>query len=228
VTTVDGAGSLAGDYGRYSVDIAIPGGTTSAAVGYAAGYIAAYSFKWPDATAQQIKAGLLASAIPNASLAGRIVAGGVLDPSTFLNRSPVTLTSSTGETLIGTLGGDQLDGTPGDDMLIGHPDDYLGRQSGSEVDKLSGGAGSDLFIVGNIGGAFYALGGKNDFALIQDFSYGDRIGVYGAFADYELRDTSARGASGVGVYRKSDGEFLALIKGKSSGQISSADFIGTR
>jgi hypothetical protein len=228
VTTVDDTGSLIGDYGRYSVDLAIPGGTTSAAVGYGAGYVAAYALKWPDATAPQIKTALLSSTISQPTLVGRTVAGGVLDPGTFLNRSPVTLASPTGETLIGSLGGDTLAGTPGDDMIIGHPDDYLGRQSASEVDKLSGGAGSDLFIIGNIGGAFYALGGRTDFALIEDFSIGDRIGVFGAFADYELRDTSARGASGVGVYRKSDGEFLALIKGKSSGQLSAADFIGTR
>jgi hypothetical protein len=228
VTTVDNYGSLAGNYGRYSVDLAVSGGTTSAAVAYAAGYVAEYALKWPAATAQQIKAALLASTDSHASLVGRTVSGGVLDAGSFLSRPPVTLASSGGETLIGTLGGDRLDGTPGHDMLIGHPDDYLGRPVASEVDKLTGGAGSDLFMIGNAERAFYALGGTSDFALIEDFSIADRLGVYGAFADYELRDVSAKGASGVGVYRKSDGEFLALIKGKSSGQLSSADFIGTR
>ena len=227
VTTVDGSGALAGDYGRYSVDMAISGGTTSAAVGYAAGYVAAYALKWPTATAQQIKATLLASAVPGGALAGKSISGGTLDAAAFLNRAPVG-PAGTGETLVGTTGGDTLVGTLADDMLVGHPDDYTSRPSRSEIDKLTGGAGNDLFVIGNAGGAFYASGGGSDYASIEDFSSGDRIALNGAFADYELRDTSSKGASGVGVYRKSDGELVALIKGKSSGQMSSADFVGTK
>jgi hypothetical protein len=228
VTTVDGSGVLAGGYGRYAVDIAVSGGTTSAAVAYQAAYVGAYALKWPTATAQQIKAAILTSAVPNASLAGKTVAGGILDAAAFLSRPPGPLGSNGGQTLIGTADGDRLVGTTGDDMLIGHPDNYLGSRSTREIDVLTGGAGSDFFVIGNADSAFYTVGGGGDFAKIEDFSFGDKIGIWGAFVDYELRDTSAQGASGVGIYRKSDGEFVALIKGKSSGQMSSADFIGTR
>ncbi|GLI91168.1 S8 family serine peptidase [Methylocystis echinoides] len=222
VTAIDGSGAISGNFGRYAVDIAAQGGSTSAAVAYATGAVAAYALKWPGATAQQIRSTLFASAVPTAQSVGKTASGGVLDQATFLNKTPAL--TPTGATMLGTYKGETLTGTSDDDLFVGHPDGATGRLASNEVDTLTGGAGNDMFVVGSS----YELGGRTDFAVITDFAAGDKIGVAGAVADYEVRDASARGASGAGVYRKSDGELVAIVQGKSAGQISAADFIGTR
>lgn len=221
VTAYDSTGAISGNFGRYAVDIAAQGGSTSAAVSYATAAVAAYAIKWPAATAQQLRSTMLASAVPTAQSAGRTASGGILDQTAFLNKAPSI--SSTGATLLGTYGGETLTGTGGDDLLVGHPDGASGRLSKNEVDTLTGGAGNDMFVVGSA----YALGGRNDYAVITDFAPGDKIGVTGAATDYEVRDARARGASGAGVYRKSDGELVAILLSKSAGQVSVADFVGT-
>jgi len=56
---------------------------TSMATPHVSGAVALYAATHPAATAAQIKAAILGSAIPTASLSGKCVTGGRLDASLF-------------------------------------------------------------------------------------------------------------------------------------------------
>ena len=78
------------------------------------------------------------------------------------------------DTLIGLFGNDTLDGGSGNDTLTGaDPDveDTVRR----EKDILTGGSGTDKFVLGNESGSFYDDFGNRDFAKITDFTFGEQI-----------------------------------------------------
>ena len=98
VAAITSSGSLAGfsDYGATTVDLGAPGSSVTSTVpgnGYAAwggtsmatphvtGAVVVYAAAYPTATPQQIRASILAGAIPTPSLAGKCVTGGRLDVS---------------------------------------------------------------------------------------------------------------------------------------------------
>ncbi|TDM06903.1 MAG: peptidase S8 [Ideonella sp. MAG2] len=103
VASITSSGSLSGfsNYGATSVDIGAPGSSiwstvpTSTGAGYAnysgtsmatphvTGAAAFYASRHPGQTAAQIKAAILAAAVPTPSLAGKCVTGGRLDVSGF-------------------------------------------------------------------------------------------------------------------------------------------------
>ncbi len=107
--------------------------------------------------------------------------------------------------IYGTRGSDHLVGTDASDRLFGIArDDFsLGR---GQIDRLVGGAGSDLFVLGNADGRFYDDGdswraGKNDFAQILDFRPGqDQIALHGALSEYLFRTESVGGRQGLSIY----------------------------
>lgn len=87
-------------YGSTSVDLGAPGegilstlpwndyyenSGTSMAAPHVTGALALYASRYPGSTAEQIRAALLASAIPTPSLAGITVTGGRLDVMNYLN-----------------------------------------------------------------------------------------------------------------------------------------------
>ncbi len=84
------------------------------------------------------------------------------------------------DTIIGTGGADTITGIPGTGALT------KGNQN--QVDILTGGGGADLFVLGDIRGAFYLNGNSanygsgsyGDYAIITDFTpnEGDRIQLY--------------------------------------------------
>ena len=106
--------------------------------------------------------------------------------------------------LLGGDGFDFLEGGSGDDTLWGDSDDdtleggdgndYLDGFGGGaeEIDSLTGGAGSDTFVIGDSTGVDYQSGGSNDtedfsFAIISDFSLvEDFIQASGSSSNYEL------------------------------------------
>lgn len=78
------------------------------------------------------------------------------------------------DSLVGKLGNDTLSGGSGNDTLTG-TDPELQNVKAEEQDLLTGGTGSDKFVLGNKSGSFYDDLGNNDFASITDFSFGDKI-----------------------------------------------------
>ncbi len=78
------------------------------------------------------------------------------------------------DTLIGLFGNDTLDGGSGNDTLTGADPDVQNTVR-REKDILTGGSGTDKFVLGNESGSFYDDFGDKDFAKITDFTFGEQI-----------------------------------------------------
>jgi Ca2+-binding RTX toxin-like protein len=93
-------------------------------------------------------------------------------------------------------GSDQIFGGDGHDILFGtsqvdgiNGDGFINTNS-NEVDILTGGAGADLFVLGDSRGAYYDTGEDTARAIITDFSVaeGDKIQLAGGAAIYTVQD----------------------------------------
>jgi Ca2+-binding RTX toxin-like protein len=104
------------------------------------------------------------------------------------------------DTLTGGKGNDLLDGGDGDDLLNGFGNTNESATLG-EIDTLAGGAGADVFVLGDLSKAFYNEVGDG-YAKITDFDYtqGDKIQVYGSIDNYRLETVG----SGVEIYYQND------------------------
>lgn len=109
---------------------------------------------------------------------------------------------SGGQTFYGTAGSETIRGTAYNDIIYGVPATGTSPGLGS-VDTLFGGAGADIFMLGDIRGYFYDDGnaknaGKGDYAILADFVSGqDKISV-GAL--YFTGATTINGTKGLGIY----------------------------
>ncbi len=131
-------------------------------------------------------------------------------------------------TITGNSGNNTLNGGAGVDTLTGisATDSTLGRGS---IDKLTGGIGNDIFVLGNASGAFYSDGntataGRSDYAWITDFGVGDKIQLKGSAANYLIKTSdTVSGFTGIGfgLYRN-DG----VGTGATTGLDSRDEFIG--
>jgi hypothetical protein len=95
--------------------------------------------------------------------------------------------------IVGTDGNDVLVGTAGNDIISGVLSTTVNLGRGT-VDRLTGGAGSDIFVLADARGNFYSVNrddnwGTLDHAFITDFEAGDRIQV--APGNYLFRAPSA-------------------------------------
>ena len=77
------------------------------------------------------------------------------------------------------------------------------------IDKLTGGTGSDTFVLGNGDGVFYNDGnsgsaGTSDYGWITDFksttTEKDKIQLFGQASDYVLASTAIGSTKGMGIY----------------------------
>jgi Ca2+-binding RTX toxin-like protein len=149
--------------------------------------------------------------------------------------------------LNGGGGNDKLDGAGGNDELTGTDSALRGV---GEIDTLTGGAGADLFFLGDTSGVFYDDGnadspGKGDFALITDFkpAAGDRVAFFGqstgiiaAFTGVSANlGTGSKFYAGIGIFRDFDDdgvvdttgspdELLALIHNFTAPGLDFADY----
>ena len=92
--------------------------------------------------------------------------------------------------LIGNAGSDRLNGLAGDDTLIGvDPTNPNPGEGERERDRFRGGAGADLFVLGDENGIFYldetSRFGRRSHAIIRDFeSEVDQLQLSGDADDY--------------------------------------------
>jgi serralysin len=99
-------------------------------------------------------------------------------------------TASGNDTINGGTGNDDINGGAGDDIIDGVNGASLTPGLG-EIDSLTGGTGSDRFILGNATKVYYDDGntltnGSNDYADITDFNIGDIIQLQGTSSNYLL------------------------------------------
>lgn len=222
VAALTSTGARAGfsNYGASTVDIAAPGqgilstlpgdsygsySGTSMATPHVTGAAVLYAAANPNASAAQIKAALLGSAAPTASMQGADATGGRLDIGALMATSPGTTPTppATPAAIIGTAGNDSLVGTAAGEVLCGIPAGAgtLGRGT---IDRLTGGAGNDIFVLGDARGVFYndgaaANAGRGDYAQIMDFAKGDRIQLSDDVRMYFLSSMTLGGVAGIGI-----------------------------
>lgn len=132
--------------------------------------------------------------------------------------------------LRGSRGSDNLDGGSGDDTIAGVTAvtasvtglDVI-RNSTKDRDTLTGGSGSDTFILGVSGERpFYVSSGINDLAYIEDFESGrDKIQLSGLSSDYSLGVNSNYTAIYEGEGNSVDGDLVAIVKNTTNLSFSS-------
>lgn len=134
------------------------------------------------------------------------------------------------DVLIGGNGNDRLIGNDGIDMLNGVGSKY-GR---AEIDRLTGGEGADVYVLGNSKQVFYddktrSTRGDKDYALITNFNANeDGIVLKGNLSQYVLRKSGSKGHSifldddGIKGFSRND-ELIAQVKGFAN--LSQLDFI---
>jgi Subtilase family len=116
-----------------------------------------------------------------------------------------TLAVTLKEPSVGTItdGPDIISGTAAAEIITGVPFGSSLRGKGT-VDKLTGGAGNDIFLLGDSQGVFYDDGNSVvqstlDLAWITDFASGDKIGLYGSVEKYQLVSARYTGIKGVQI-----------------------------
>ena len=91
---------------------------------------------------------------------------------------------------------------------------------GVNIDELTGGLGSDTFILGDETGKFYTAGGDQDFAVIADFDFTqDVIQLNGTAGQFALAPVQQVGVSGLGIFAGENQDLIAIIQAPDSGSI---------
>lgn len=148
------------------------------------------------------------------------------------------------ETLYGEDGNDELYGFYGNDTLNGGAGND--RLEGSfissglnEIDRLTGGTGSDTFVLAGSGGAAYdssyIRGGNSNYALITDFNKSeDKIELartsgtnrYSVEIEYSLGAAPSGLPQGTGIYVDNLGtqpDLIAVLQGVNPNSVSLSD-----
>ncbi|MEO8352942.1 MAG: hypothetical protein ABI680_14510, partial [Chthoniobacteraceae bacterium] len=123
--------------------------------------------------------------------------------------------SGTGNALANIITGNArsnvLDGGDGDDVIMGGF--AIGLAGSHEVDRLHGGAGADVFVLGDADSRFYddhssLSPGHSGYARIDDFmlAEGDQLQLHGAAAEYFLGDSPVAGVPGFGVFHDTNAD----------------------
>lgn len=230
-----------------SIYSTVPGGGygtksgTSMATPHVAGALVLLAAAYPTATPQQLLQALYSGTAATTSLSGRTVTGGRLDVMSSLNWLAANLSGGGGGgaggtnqdqplVLWGTTASDVITGASKDDQLAGVPASGISASAlgKGQVDTLTGGDGADLFLLADARGTFYNDGnsrnyGKNDYALIRDFSasQGDVLQLESG-RQHLWRNTTINGVAYTEIYLgngdssfSSADELIARLEGQS-------------
>lgn len=138
------------------------------------------------------------------------------------------------DTMFGGLGNDALYGGDGRDVLTGITANS--SASKSQKDKLNGGSGGDLYILGNKSQSFYDDGTNNsvgirDYAHIEGYqvAQGDRIRLHGTASDYRLGSSPKGTPYGQAIFLKTFGtdELIAVVGGSNNLNLNGSGFTYT-
>ena len=123
--------------------------------------------------------------------------------------------------LYGGEGNDTLKGGKGNDTLKGT--DVISGGANTD-DLLEGGAGADLFVLGDVHQAYYTAAGWHDCAVIEDFNpgQGDVIQLHGSRDDYHTETKTINDETQTYLFYKDD--MVALLKNTTSVDLESKNF----
>ncbi|WP_459195237.1 alpha/beta hydrolase family protein [Nostoc sp. FACHB-892] len=158
------------------------------------------------------------------------ITGGDGDDSVFGDDDNDLLYGGRGnDSAFGGTGSDRLFGDEGGDILIGTDTTTRGI---AEVDLLTGGAGSDQFVLGITVGVFYSdsntsTSGLGDYALIADFNATeDTLQLSGSNSSYSLGAAPTGLATGTALFlNETSPELIAIIQGSSNLTLSASYFL---
>jgi preprotein translocase subunit YajC len=121
-----------------------------------------------------------------------------------------------------------LQGSTKNERLYGMPESHAPLGAGTR-DKIYGGGGADLFVLGDERGLFYddksaVSAGRADHAAILDFGADDKIQLVGALSDYVLTKETINGILGTSIFRDDNrngkydalDEYIAHVSGSST------------
>ena len=87
------------------------------------------------------------------------------------------------------------------------------------VNNSSGDAGADKFILGDETQAYYATGGAQDYAVIEDFdSNVDKLQLHGLAGDYQQQQ------QGNDVHLSRNGDLIAILEDNNTLNLSDSAF----
>ncbi|MBW4427776.1 MAG: hypothetical protein KME50_25880 [Nostoc desertorum CM1-VF14] len=158
------------------------------------------------------------------------ITGGDGDDSVFGDDGNDLLYGGRGnDSAFGGTGSDRLFGDEGGDILTGTDTATRGI---AEVDLLTGGAGSDQFVLGITVGVFYSDSntstlGLGDYALIADFNATeDTLQLSGSNSSYSLGAAPTGLATGTALFlNETSPELVAIIQGSSNLTLSASYFL---
>ncbi|MFB2933881.1 hypothetical protein ACE1B6_01245 [Aerosakkonemataceae cyanobacterium BLCC-F154] len=132
--------------------------------------------------------------------------------------------------VFGGTGSDRIFGDDGDDILTG-VNAVLDKGFG-EIDLLTGGDGSDRFVLGDTQEFFYSDGdvntsGINDYALITDFNpEEDRIQLSGSISSYSLGESPTNLVAGTAIFgNESSLELIAIVQSSINLNLNASYFV---
>ncbi|NJO72253.1 MAG: calcium-binding protein [Oscillatoriales cyanobacterium RM1_1_9] len=122
------------------------------------------------------------------------------------------------DNLSGDVGDDFLSGDKGDDLLVGVS--FASANPGrGELDTLSGGAGIDVFALGDATRTYYLGTGLNDVALLIDFAPAEDLIAVSTTNNLSISAFSLAGiGEGTGIF--SSGDLIAFAPGIGADQIT--------
>ncbi len=128
------------------------------------------------------------------------------------------------DSLFGGLGNDVLKGDNGNDILTGVDINAI-NPGIEEIDTLTGGGRSDIFVLGDANNTYYD-NGDSDYALITDFNASeDSIQLQGKAADYVLVPFSQANQVATAIYRKAaQNELIGILQGGANLSLSGGYF----
>ncbi|WP_283160208.1 Calx-beta domain-containing protein, partial [Microcystis aeruginosa] len=138
-------------------------------------------------------------------------------------------TGSGDDTITGGAGNDTIGGGGGDDIIIGVNPNSSTPGKG-EIDSLTGGAGSDKFILGDVNWIGYDDGnttnaGTSDYATIADFNTtDDTIQLRGSSSDYLLSVSGSKTNLYINKPGSEPDELIAVINNQTALSLTASYF----
>jgi hypothetical protein len=135
------------------------------------------------------------------------------------------------DTLVGGLGNDVLKGENGNDILTGVDINAI-NPGLEEIDTLTGGSGSDIFVLGDANNVYYdspndGNSSDGDYALISDFnSAEDEIQLHGKASDYLLTPFTQGNLGSTAIFVKNSGqnELMGIVQGATNLSLDGKSF----
>ena len=121
-----------------------------------------------------------------------------------INEPRVGSPSDGSDVITGSAAAETISGVPADSTLYGK----------GSIDRLTGGGGADIFMLGSSSGRYYDGDGTTGLAILSDFSVGlDMVQLNGIASNYILNNGRYNSVNGVFISLASGGDRIGFVEG---------------